>query len=328
MKKYRLLPTEYKLYTAILAKHTTTYLEENNLLSFTQGGFRKNKTCTDHIYSLLNIYEDAIRNNKEIHSLFIDLRKAFDSMPHWAIINAFTKYGFPQHFAEVIYSLYVDNTCEIITDIGTTDKIKILNSTRQRDPLSPIIWILFIDPLLHWLNNTEKGYSIVDTEISNLAWCDDLVFFTNNRHTIDSIYHKGTLFCNYFHLQINPKKSGYTYRSTTKHTPYKTNEGTIELLDTKIPYKYLGIHISLDLDWGIQTAILDTKINKFLNFIKYRAITIDQKILAINTILIPTITHKMPFVYMKHKLEEWDTKIITALLPAAGLSLNISRAIW
>ena len=50
-----LLPVTSKLYTAALSLRLLKYLESNNILDTEQNGFRPNRSCLDHIYTLINL---------------------------------------------------------------------------------------------------------------------------------------------------------------------------------------------------------------------------------------------------------------------------------
>ncbi len=63
-----------KLYSAFINKRLTNYLEENILLADEQNGFRKNRSCEDHVYTLNSV----VRNNPSVFAAYIDLRKCFD----------------------------------------------------------------------------------------------------------------------------------------------------------------------------------------------------------------------------------------------------------
>ena len=63
-----------KLYSSILNKRITKCLEENNILAEEQNGFRTDRSCEDHAFTL----DSVIRNNTTVFAAFIDLKKAFD----------------------------------------------------------------------------------------------------------------------------------------------------------------------------------------------------------------------------------------------------------
>ena len=69
-----LLPCIYKLYTSTINKRIMNYLESSDLLADEQNGFRANRSCEDHIFTLNSI----IRNKRNVYTAFIDLKKAFD----------------------------------------------------------------------------------------------------------------------------------------------------------------------------------------------------------------------------------------------------------
>ena len=50
-----LLSVSGKLYTAAISHRLSTYLAKENKICDAQNGFRPNRSCTDHIYSLCNI---------------------------------------------------------------------------------------------------------------------------------------------------------------------------------------------------------------------------------------------------------------------------------
>ena len=63
-----------KLYSALINNRLNKYLEENELLSNEQNGFRSSRSCEDHVFTLNSI----IGNNPTVFATFIDLKKAFD----------------------------------------------------------------------------------------------------------------------------------------------------------------------------------------------------------------------------------------------------------
>ena len=73
-----LLSYIFKVYTMVLNSRLTKFLEDNNLLSNEQNGFRKKRPCLDHIYSLSEVVRNRMNSNKPTFAAFIDFRKAFD----------------------------------------------------------------------------------------------------------------------------------------------------------------------------------------------------------------------------------------------------------
>ena len=61
-----------KLYSAFINKRLVTYLENNDILADEQNGFRKGRSCEDHVFTLNSL----IQNNKNLYVAFIDLKSA------------------------------------------------------------------------------------------------------------------------------------------------------------------------------------------------------------------------------------------------------------
>ena len=93
-----LLCTTYKLYSTIITKRLSNFMETNECFSKMQGGFRKDRPTFTKIWTLRNIIEHAKLENKNIHVCYIDIQKAYDSVEHWALNRVLKEYGFSKDF--------------------------------------------------------------------------------------------------------------------------------------------------------------------------------------------------------------------------------------
>ena len=95
--------------------------------------------------------------------------------------------GFQPDCIEVIKDLYTNATTEFKLPYGNTPAIKVDRGTIQGDSLSPLLFLIFVEPLLRWLHSGGRGYPLQclekeGTKISSLAYADDLCA-VSNRHT-------------------------------------------------------------------------------------------------------------------------------------------------
>jgi hypothetical protein len=63
-----------------LNKRIRSISEENNLISDSQFGFRKGKSTVDVLLVLLNVVQKFLNENKRLYCVFVDFKKAFDSV--------------------------------------------------------------------------------------------------------------------------------------------------------------------------------------------------------------------------------------------------------
>ncbi len=73
-----LLSCIYKAYSTVINKRLLTYLECNNLLCDEQNGFRSNRSCLEHIYSLYSIVRNRKNESLDTYVAFVDFTKCFD----------------------------------------------------------------------------------------------------------------------------------------------------------------------------------------------------------------------------------------------------------
>ncbi len=73
-----LLSLPGKVFALILNSRLSLWAD--TLLLEGQCGFRKNRGCTDAIFILRSFCERAVRKGKQLHTCFIDLQKAYDSI--------------------------------------------------------------------------------------------------------------------------------------------------------------------------------------------------------------------------------------------------------
>jgi hypothetical protein len=88
------LPTTYKILSNILLSRLISYAEE--IMGDHQGGFRHNSSTTDHIFHIRQILEKKWEHNEAVHQLFIDFKKAYDSVRRDALYNILIEFGIPK----------------------------------------------------------------------------------------------------------------------------------------------------------------------------------------------------------------------------------------
>ncbi|KAH9267036.1 hypothetical protein BASA83_010236 [Batrachochytrium salamandrivorans] len=85
-----------KLVCKVLQMRIERFVETNNLLSYEQAGFRKREECVGQVVSLVDIIQRRQNAGINTHVLFIDIRKAFDTVPVGALLWKFQNMGFPR----------------------------------------------------------------------------------------------------------------------------------------------------------------------------------------------------------------------------------------
>jgi hypothetical protein len=63
-----------------------------------QYGFRRNSSTIDHIFCIRQVLEKKWEYNEVVHQLFIDFKKAYDSVRREVLYNIFIEFGIPRNW--------------------------------------------------------------------------------------------------------------------------------------------------------------------------------------------------------------------------------------
>ena len=91
LRPISLLSLPGKILERIIGTRLNKYLEQNNILSPKQHGFRKGKSTTTSIVSLLTDVYNNINDSLPTYAIFLDLKKAFDTVSHLKLLNKLKK---------------------------------------------------------------------------------------------------------------------------------------------------------------------------------------------------------------------------------------------
>ena len=96
------------------------------ILRDNQNGFRVGRSTTSHILALRRLLEGARSRNLPAVLLFIDFKKAFDSIHRGVMLKILRAYGIPDIIVDLIGVLYTDTKAQILTPDGVSELFDIL----------------------------------------------------------------------------------------------------------------------------------------------------------------------------------------------------------
>lgn len=203
-----------------------------------QAGFRRGKSCVDHVNSLRIIVEQSVEWRSPLYLLFIDFEKAFDTLNHTAIWNALACKGVPQQLISLIKSIYANATCRILHENELSDKINIGKGVRQGCVLSPLLFNIVLDVIMQQATTSRNGivWGLVD-RLEDLDYADDICLLTHShagmehklRNIVDHALTAG--------LKINIGKTKIMRIFTENNTPFHIGGTQLEEVES---FCYLG----------------------------------------------------------------------------------------
>lgn len=114
---------------------------------------------TDSLAVIRDSYLYSQEWNNPLCVLGIDLEKAFDNVNHTFLMKVLNNLGFGEGFRRCIQVLYNSCSSVVIVNGALTATVAVKSGVRQGRPLSPILFILVMEPLACALrlNESIKG---------------------------------------------------------------------------------------------------------------------------------------------------------------------------
>jgi hypothetical protein len=78
----------------------TPYTEK--IIGDHQCGFRRSRSTTDHIFSIVKYLRKKREYNETVHQVFVDFRKAYDSVRREVLYNILIEFGNPMKLVRLI----------------------------------------------------------------------------------------------------------------------------------------------------------------------------------------------------------------------------------
>ena len=141
------------------------FLESNKLLSLTQHGFRKGRSC---LTQLLQHYDSILRNLNEgfeTDVIYLDFAKAFDKVDHNIPLQKLHNYGIRGNLYEWIKAFLSNRTQTVVVDGHHSDPKPVISGVPQGSVLGPILFIIYINDLHKVVKNCDPGSFADDTKI-------------------------------------------------------------------------------------------------------------------------------------------------------------------
>ena len=138
------------------------------------------RSISDNVHLLRNIFDYVEQKNIACIFLNLDQAKAFDRVSHTYLIRVLEAFGFGPSFIRWITVLYTDISSSVIVNGHISAELSIQRSVRQGCPLSPLLYVLCVEPFSHNIrrNPDIKGLPIPGNEESAKvsSYADDATY--------------------------------------------------------------------------------------------------------------------------------------------------------
>ena len=171
-----------KLYSYILNKRLTQWIEDNKLLNEAQAGFRRNYSTIDHVFTLLALVQKQLLSQWKLYVCFIDFKKAFDLIDRnnlWLILK---KNGIKGKMYMAVRSMYEVVKESVRVDDDLIEAFMCSRGLKQGDSCSPLLFSLLFNELANEIVLKGKHGITLSPDLLQvfiMLFADDIVLLFN-----------------------------------------------------------------------------------------------------------------------------------------------------
>lgn len=143
-----LIDSILKLACVVVNRRLRDALEKSKTLNEQQAGFRPKRDTMGQVVGLLEACQQHRAMNATSSVAFVDIQKAFDTVPHAALFAKLEAAGYSGRILQFLQGLYATSKIAVATPCGVGQPFQLSRGTRQGDPLSPSLFNVFINDLI------------------------------------------------------------------------------------------------------------------------------------------------------------------------------------
>jgi hypothetical protein len=199
-----------KLYSMVLLQRLDVWAEANGLRARGQAGFRHGRGTPDNAFVLSHIIEKYRAAKKPVYAAFIDFRKAYDCVDRSLLWKCLRSLGLHGRILDSLIEMYTDVKICVRVAGKLTESFSADVGVKQGDPLSPLLFGLFIDRMEGIIRDklpAAAGVRLLDVCLKILLYADDLVLLAESPAELQSMLDLLHSFCGHNALTVNVKKS-------------------------------------------------------------------------------------------------------------------------
>ena len=230
-----------------------------------QNGFRPHRSTTSQILALRRIIEGVNSRNMKAVIVYVDFKKAFDSIDRRKMIAILKAYDVPINLRNAIAKFYEKTKAKVISPDGETEFFYVKKGVLQGDTLAPYLFVIVIDYLLRMTfkdKEDDLGLEIQQRKsrrhkaikVTDLDYADDLALISEQIDQAQESLNRLETEAEVVGLYCNAKKTEVQHFNQDAPVHITAKNG--EILKNVNNFKYLGSWTkSSEDDFNVRKAL-------------------------------------------------------------------------
>ena len=256
-----------KIFERIIATRLSNFMEVNKLFSKSQSGFRAHRMTAEQLLRLSEQCHSAFKNKQVVAGLFLDAEAAFDKCWHSGI-----KYkmkhdlNLPSRFCRLISSFLSNRSLMVFYEGCWSNKILIKAGTPQGSPLSPLIYLIYVNDFPKAMNDICSTSQFADDTALYATAYTKRFAAAKVQKSVDML--EG--WCRRWRVKLNASKSNLVFFSRLPD-PDPENLKIALFNDTISPVKsarFLGVEFDEKLNFRNHITDLQSRAARRINVLR------------------------------------------------------------
>ena len=285
-----------KIIEKLMHKRLYTFLEIHNIIYENQFGFKKKHSTGHSLMEITEKIKESIDQGNYGCGIFIDLKKAFDTVNHKILLMKLEHYGVRGSCLKWFESYLTDRKQYVFFNGVSSETKTITCGVPQGSVLGPLLFLLYINDLPN-ISNKLKFFLFADD--TNIYYdSKDLIELEK---TVNSELKKLCLWLNLNRLALNVGKTNFVIFRANK--PLYHNVTLLmnkKALQQKDHIKYLGVLMDEHLSWKNQINSVSKKISRGVGILSKLKNCMGVELLKI-------IYYCLVYSHLSYGIEAWGS---------------------
>lgn len=304
-----------KVLEKLFAQRLDSFIEKYQLINENQFGFRKNRSTALALLTFIDDISSATNNNKYTVGVFVDLKKAFDTLQHSILISKLYNYGVRGVALNWLRS-YLENRSQYVHYLGnTSERLKIVCGVPQGSILGPKLFNLYINDICD-----------VSKRLNSILFADDTNFYCSGENlkdlveimTSEMLRLKIWFDVNKLSLNLTKTKFMIFGNRVKEDEVIMSIDG--ELIERVTEFRFLGVIVDENLTWKSHIEYIRKKMVKNIYILGNVRDLLDYKTMRI-------LYFSLFFSYFSYCIEVWGNTYENTIKPLNLLQKKVIRMI-